>query len=140
MRRYTVLVLLALGVARVLGLPQAAVAATAAPPCKTLQATAPSCDHLVSAMTALASAGAREQLGSPVSEANRVHARARRNRVVFRASTVRVSNHALQALAPAEGGHESVTLVRGTRLPAIGSTLLFAPGRLGVVPRSVRQA
>ena len=130
MRRYTVLVLIALGLTGVLGLPQATVAAAASQTCEPSQAAPPTCSNLASATTAFGSIVAGVQLRSPVSDASRVRVRHRRNRVVFRASTLRLSDRTLQAIVPAEGGRENVTLVRGTRPPALGSTLLFAPGRL----------
>jgi hypothetical protein len=127
MRRYAILGLVAFGFTGVLGMKQAAVAGAGPPQCGPLHAAARSCGHVA---TPYESTLPSAQLGLPISRASRLHVRHGTNRVLFRASTVRLPGRDLRNLAPAEGGREVVTLTPGIRHPAPGSTLLFAPGRL----------
>jgi hypothetical protein len=55
------------------------------------------------------------------------------NALRFRKTTRRLSARAVAAVRAVDSAHLRITLVKGTRLPAVGSTLVVAPG--DVLPR-----
>ncbi len=55
------------------------------------------------------------------------------NTLKFRATTRRLPPHAVAAVRAVDAAHLRITLLKGTSLPPLGSTLVVAPG--GVVPR-----